>query len=77
MNVIALPREKAVWLDLDLDQCVPWFSAAEPRFALASQAQDLTVARAGWDNDVKGGAVGYARLVAPFTAARNSTGSLY
>jgi hypothetical protein len=58
MNVISFPREKAVWLDVDLDQCVPWFSAAEPWLAFASQAQDLTVARAGGDYDVKGGAVG-------------------
>ena len=58
MNVIALPREKAMRLDVDLDQCVPRFSAAEPRLALASQAQDLTIARAGRDYDVKGGAVG-------------------
>ena len=52
------PSRVKKWLDVDLDQCVPWFSAAEPRLAFASQAQDLTVARAGGDCDVKGGAVG-------------------
>jgi hypothetical protein len=36
MNVISFPREKAVRLDLDLNQCVPRFSTAEPRLALAS-----------------------------------------
>ena len=30
----------------------------EPRLALASQAQDLTIARAGRDYDVKCGAIG-------------------
>jgi hypothetical protein len=47
-----------VWLDLDLDERVPRFSAAEARCALATKAQDLTIAGAGGDDNVKGGAVG-------------------
>ena len=63
MNVVALACEDAVRANLDLDQCITGRTAADAGSSLATQTQDLAIARAGRNGDVKHGAVGQGELL--------------
>ncbi len=53
MDIVALAREERVRLHLEFDEAIAGLAAGMAGLALAAQAQNLPLMRAGWDGDVE------------------------
>src|SRR5262245_36418681 len=52
-DVVAIPAEQRMRLNVDLHQCVPWLATLEAGLPLSSQPQRLAVLQPGWDGNLE------------------------